>query len=180
MIKLGIHHLIIVSFIIIIYLIKDKFVEQFKNIELNFLYDNTDIIIDDNDSRYKTMSETFKKEKIFRKLIIFLINTNIIDKNKNFIDLGAWWGDNTIPWAKNINGIIYAIDPSKENVEYINKNKKLNNLNNIIIINSAISDKDEYIYTSDHITHASFTNENKEICVFFDNISKKITHSINA
>jgi FkbM family methyltransferase len=154
--------MILCFILIIIFTMKDKFVEQFKNIELNFLHDNTDIIVDDNDSNYKTISERFDKEKNYRKLINFLIKTNIIDKNKNFIDLGAWIGDNTIPWAKNINGIVYAIDPSKENVEYINKNKRLNDLSNIVIIHSAISDKDEYIYTSDNINHASFTNENKE------------------
>ena len=140
----------------------NRFIENFKNVTLNFIYDTTDIIVDDNDSNYKIISERFEKEKHYRKLINYLITTNVIDKDKNFIDLGAWIGDNTIPWAKKINGIVYAIDPSKENVDYINKNKSLNNLNNVIIIHSAISDKDEFIYTSDNINHASFTNENKD------------------
>ena len=44
-------------------------------------------------------------EALFRKIINYMIQNNIINKDKNIIDLGAWIGDNTLPWAKNINGI---------------------------------------------------------------------------
>jgi hypothetical protein len=53
----------------------------------------------------------FKKrdnhEVMFRRINTYLIKNKII-KN-NIIDLGAWIGDNSIPWAKNIDGTVYAI-----------------------------------------------------------------------
>jgi FkbM family methyltransferase len=108
-------------------------------------------------------SEMFKTrnyhEGIFRQINTYLINNNIIDKDKNIIDLGAWIGDNSIPWAKNINGIVYAIDPSKDNCDYINEMNKLNNINNMLIIKAVISDSEKMISTdSENLHHCSFTN----------------------
>lgn len=110
-------------------------------------------------------SEIFKRrnihEGIFRQINTYLINNNIIDKNKNIIDLGAWIGDNSIPWAKNINGIVYAIDPSKENCKYIYEMSILNNINNIIVIKGAISDSEKIISTdSTDLHHCSFNDNN--------------------
>ena len=59
-----------------------------------------------------------KHEVLFRRINTFLIKNKII-KN-NIIDLGAWIGDNSIPWAKNIDGFVYAIDPSHDNCKFIN------------------------------------------------------------
>jgi FkbM family methyltransferase len=108
-------------------------------------------------------SETFKNrsihEEIFRQINTYLINNNIINRDKNIIDLGAWIGDNSIPWAKNINGIVYAIDPSNENCDYINAMKNVNSINNILIIKAAISDSEKIISTdSNNLNHCSFTN----------------------
>ena len=78
-------------------------------------------------------SKTFKgrdnHEILFRRINTFLIKNNLI-KN-NIIDLGAWIGDNTIPWAKNIDGFVYAIDPSPDNCDFINKTCNLNNIINV-------------------------------------------------
>ena len=74
-----------------------------------------------------------------------LVKNNIINKDKNFIDLGAWIGDNSLPWAKllkklNGNGIIYAIDPSEYNCNFIEKTANLNQLStNIKTIQKAKS-----------------------------------------
>jgi FkbM family methyltransferase len=95
-------------------------------------------------------------EVMFRKINTFLIKNKII-KN-NIIDLGAWMGDNSIPWAKNINGIVYAIDPSPDNCEFINKTCELNNITNVKTIRSAISDINELLFTHDNINHCSFSN----------------------
>jgi FkbM family methyltransferase len=98
--------------------------------------------------------ERDKKEVLFRRINTFLINNNII-KN-NIIDLGAWIGDNTIPWAKNIKGIVYSIDPSSDNCNFITKMSELNKLTNIKVIQKAISDKNEILNTNDDINHCSF------------------------
>ena len=97
-------------------------------------------------------------EKLFRCINTFLIKKQII-KN-NIIDLGAWMGDNSIPWAKNINGIIYAIDPSPENCSYITDMCELNQIKNIKVFQTAISNTDELLSTNDNINHCSFVDGN--------------------
>jgi len=96
-------------------------------------------------------------EVYFRKIHSYLIKNKII--NGNIIDLGAWIGDNSIPWAKQLNTIIYAIDPSKENINYINSMAIYNNIKNIKTINKAISDKNQIISTLDDINHCSFNDK---------------------
>ena len=124
---------------------------------------NTCIFSNDNNVKIKLIkhqfSNTFKirnnHEVLFRQINTYLINNNIIINN--FIDLGAWMGDNTIPWAMNMkNNIIYAIDPSYENCNYIKSMCKLNDINNVNIIKSAISNNLETLYTKDDINHCSF------------------------
>lgn len=108
------------------------------------------------------LSNTFKTrdhhEIVFRRINTFLIKQNFI-KN-NIIDLGAWIGDNSIPWAKNINGIVYAIDPSPYNCEFINKTCELNSIINVKTIQTAISNINEVVSTNDDINHCSFVYNN--------------------
>ena len=93
-------------------------------------------------------------EVLFRQINTYLIKQNII-KN-NIIDLGAWIGDNSMPWAKNIKGIVYAIDPSPENCQFIRDTCILNNINNVNVIQSAISNSNEILSTNDDLQHCSF------------------------
>ena len=107
----------------------------------------------------KQFAERYNHEDVFRKINTFLINAGII--TGNIIDLGAWIGDNSIPWSMNIKGLIYSIDPSLENCEFIKKMCVQNNINNIKVIQSAISDKTETLSTNDEsINHCSFVYEN--------------------
>lgn len=99
-----------------------------------------------------------KHEVVFRRICTYLINNKII-KN-NIIDLGAWIGDNSIPWAKNTPATIYAIDPSPENCSFIKQICDLNKIENIKIIQSAISHMDEVLVTNGDIGHCSFVNQN--------------------
>lgn len=107
-------------------------------------------------------SEDFKRrvdnEVLFRRINTFLIKNNII-KN-NIIDLGAWIGDNSIPWAKNITGLVYAIDPSPDNCHFINETCKLNNITNVTTLQHAISNKNELVTTDDNLGHCSFVYRN--------------------
>lgn len=104
-----------------------------------------------------TFAERDHCEFLFRRINTYLINAGII-KN-NIIDLGAWMGDNSIPWAKNISGIVYAIDPSDRNCNFIHEVCSLNEIKNVNVIQTAISDKVEILHTNQYIEHCSFVYE---------------------
>jgi FkbM family methyltransferase len=88
-----------------------------------------------------------------------MIQNNIINKDKNIIDLGAWIGDNTLAWAKNINGIVYGIDPSSNNCSFIKELITLNNIKNIEVLQEVISDKEDELSVIDgDIDHATFSS----------------------
>lgn len=125
------------------------------------------IFTNDNDVEIKllenhTFSNIFSKrnnhEVLFRRIHSYLINKNII--KKNIIDLGAWIGDNSVPWAKQIEGIVYAIDPSPDNILFICVMCQLNNIKNVTTIQKAISDRNEILYTDESLHHCSFNNVN--------------------
>jgi len=121
-------------------------------------------------------SQTFKNrdnhEVMFRKIHSYLID-NLIIKN-NIIDLGAWIGDNSIPWSKKIKGKVFSIDPSEGNCEFINEVCFLNEINNIKTIQKAISDQNKTISTKlefgDKLHHCSF-EENEEGKTIIDSYS---------
>jgi FkbM family methyltransferase len=91
---------------------------------------------------------------MFRRISTWLINNRFI--SKNIIDLGSWMGDNSIPWAKNTTGTVYAIDPSKNNCEFIRQVCEMNSITNVTILERAISDREEVLATNDLIDHCSF------------------------
>lgn len=136
-----------------------------------FTNDNDVVINLIDDSKSETLSKRDNHEILFRKINTYLINNKII-KN-NIIDLGAWIGDNSIPWAKNIDGIVYAIDPSINNINFIEKTCELNNINNLKCLNYAISNKNEILTTNDNIDHCSFVygNENNNGINKFNSVS---------
>jgi FkbM family methyltransferase len=132
-------------------------------------------------------SESFRlrdnHEVLFRKLHTYLINNKII-KN-NIIDLGAWIGDNSIPWSRTHDGIIYAIDPSPENIKFIRALCEKNDIHNVITIQKAISDIPRILSTNEDLHHCSFvygqTGENgvnKVVSYTLDNLysNKEITN----
>ncbi len=96
-----------------------------NNIQINLLGHNFDNIFSTRDNH----------EVLFRKINTYLINNNYI--KGNIIDSGAWIGDNSLPWAKNISGIVFSIDPSYKN---------------------CINDKEEILYTNDNINHCILSN----------------------
>jgi FkbM family methyltransferase len=81
-----------------------------------------------------------------RKIIENLINKNIIDKNLNFIDGGAFLGDTSLPLCKNINGIVYAIDPGDINVNIIQNLAELNNIKNIKVLKYCLGSTNEMLF----------------------------------
>lgn len=94
-------------------------------------------------------------ESLFRQISYYLIDSSLI--RFNIIDLGAWIGDNALPWAKLMYpNNVYAIDPSELNCNYISKLKDLNELHNVKIVQKAISDKCEVVSTNGNLDHCSF------------------------
>lgn len=114
-------------------------------------------------------------ESLFRNITSFMIKEKII--KGNIIDLGAWIGDNSGPWAQIQDGTVYAIDPSEGNCNFIRQVAQLNDLDNLKVIQSAISDKDEIISTNDDLGHASFSQNdsgrNKMTSTSLDNLVSK-------
>lgn len=111
----------------------------------------------------QTFASRDNHEVLFRRMHTYLMNTGVI-KN-NIIDLGAWIGDNTIPWAKRSVGeskrsvgeaTIYAIDPSLENCHFINEMCKHNEIDNVKTFQTAVSNKMETLSTNDDMYHCTF------------------------
>ena len=126
------------------------------------------IFTNDNNVEIQLINHKFTKdfikrdddEVLFRRINTFLINEKII-KN-NIIDLGAWIGDNTIPWSMNLpQSVIYAIDPSSRNINFIKEMASVNKLTNVKPIQVAVSDKVETLSTNGNIDHCSFVYNNK-------------------
>jgi FkbM family methyltransferase len=114
-------------------------------------------------------------EVMFRRISTYLINQGHI--RGNIVDLGAWIGDNALPWTKSLlmaqnatserhdtknigpNSVVYAIDPSPDNCQFIRDLASLNNIQNIHVIEKAISNKREVLCTNDDLTHCSFVSD---------------------
>jgi FkbM family methyltransferase len=109
-------------------------------------------------------------EVMFRRISTYLINNGHI--RGNIVDLGAWIGDNALPWSKSLQmppkaefdtgaegAIVYAIDPSPDNCQFIQDLTSLNNIQNIRVIQKAISDKREVLSTNEDLTHCSFVSD---------------------
>jgi len=125
---------------------------------VTFTNDDNVVISLINHPRSNEFRMRVNNEMLFRKINTFLIKNGMI-KN-NIIDLGAWIGDNSIPWAKNISGIVYAIDPSPDNCQFINETCKFNNITNVKTLQYAITNKNELLTTNDDLGHCSFVYRN--------------------
>jgi len=71
-----------------------------------------------------------------------------LDKGKCIIDAGGHIGDGAVAFAHTLNEIgrgdivVYAIEPEKYKCDYIQKIKELNTLDNLVIIQTGLSNKD--------------------------------------
>ena len=67
-----------------------------------------------------------------------------LDKNKTFLDIGSWIGP-TVLYASGKSKQVYSVEPNPDSLVHLKKNIKLNNLNNISIIEKAIYHKETEI-----------------------------------
>ena len=107
-----------------------------------------------------------------------------IKKNDVVIDFGANIGDFTVKAGKKLNGTgkIIAIEPIHENVELLKENLKLNKINNVEILECAISDKDGYSYLSGNDTGATVDDTysgNKVKTITIDTLLSQLGHIKN-
>jgi len=128
-----------------------------NNIELYIPSDFKDI----NNISYKwfpIFNYVRDNEMKTRLLVNDLITNNLIDNKKNIIDSGAFIGDNSLPWAKNINGTVYAIDPSINNKNLITYLANINKINNIIFYQEVLADSIKKISYNGDLDFNTFIN----------------------
>lgn len=163
---------------------KNKFLVNFKNEgniiikipNLSFLevLINKDINVEKN-FRYMNRPNS---EVLFRKIVYQLYNSNYIDNNNSIIDIGSWIGDNSLVWSKYLTGeaLVYAIDPSSNNLQYGKKLSDLNNSRNIKWIEAVCSDKLgqklSFDYDLDHATFNRTVSKNYLLSSTLDEIVK--------
>ena len=86
--------------------------------------------------------------------------------NKSIIDAGAYIGDTSVFLAKHYpNQKIYAIEPSENNCNFMENVKEKNNLNNLFIYNSLLSDKiTDYSTKNVNEPNAVYSESNNSAC----------------
>ena len=124
-------------------------------------------------------------EVMFRRISTYLINNGHVQGN--IVDLGAWIGDNSLPWSVSLlvaqhgqqvsadtaldpNFVVYAIDPSPENCRFIIDNSTLNGIENVVVIQRAISDKREVLSTNEDLTHCTFVLDDSSTTTYKNQI----------
>jgi len=81
-----------------------------------------------------------QREVLHRSLIAHAIKHRIIDPARNIIDAGAANGDCALVWAQMVEGTVYAVDPSVNNLRFIQKTAALNRLSNLKVISSGLGE----------------------------------------
>jgi FkbM family methyltransferase len=119
--------------------------------------------------RFVQMQNAFKfsmrpnAEVQLRKIVFELFQSNLIDKSKSVIDIGSWVGDNSLVWATFLksNGTVYSVDPSPNNLVFIQKVASINSINNIKLIKAICSDTSNLpVEKKGSIDHAQFSTSN--------------------
>lgn len=114
---------------------------------------------------YVLQNAAINHEPIKRKIINIILQSSVF-KKKNIIDVGCHCGDNSIPWAKLRKSKVYAIDPSRHNINYIKDVCGKNNIKNLKTFCCAISDtcdqKYSYAGDDDEMYHIELSNYKKE------------------
>ena len=157
-ILIGIFIFITIIFLIISHFINKEYENyksliKIKNPYIESKENNISWINGENIFMKNNFPNTFDFDYEIKKDL--LENALKMPKNYGIIDCGAHIGDGSIPLAhalKHSNRediIVYAIDPSKYKCDFINYIKKINKLDNLVVLNYGLSDKDnvEYTYT---------------------------------
>lgn len=95
--------------------------------------------------------------RMYHEVLFRRIHTHLRDVLVgNWIDVGAWIGDNSIPWAKQSpERVVYAIDPGPDNCNFIRTIAHVNNLSNVRVFQLAITDRQKLLSTDEDLTHCT-------------------------
>ena len=100
--------------------------------------DGHKIWLDKGDSLYVSLLGEWesKEKKVFEKNI---------SKGDIVVDVGAHIGTHTLTFARIVGdkGTVFAFEPDPRNFEILRKNIKINNYQNVTLVNKVVSDKDE-------------------------------------
>lgn len=118
---------------------------------------NIELLVPSGHVYYNKFIVRNEREIGLRKICSFLFSRGYI--TGNIIDAGCWIGDNAAPWSKMTNNKVYAIDPSPENCGFVNLLKKINNLENLDVIESGLSKTNTTLYSIYEIEHTSFNEK---------------------
>ena len=90
-----------------------------------------------------TFSHRPSHEVLLRKIIFELYLSGYISNRHSIIDIGCWISDNSIVWSQYLKeeGILFAIDPSTNNISYGKMLAKLNNIQNISFVEAVCAEK---------------------------------------
>lgn len=101
-----------------------------------------------------------RREPLLRQVVKTLFDGGLLESDRNIIDIGCWLGDNALPWSHLLTegAHVVGIDPSKQNINFVNRLAIANKLSNIDAIQALCSDMEGIAYFSDSssIRMASF------------------------
>ena len=142
------------------------FLSYFHKSKIKFKYDgNVELkLLKKSFRSYVLQNDAVSHEIIKRKIVNYILKNNYI-YDKNIIDAGCHCGDSSLPWALNLKKTktkIFCIDPSVENINFINKISELNKLNNIFTHQYALSDRNNRKYQAQGDSDELFMVELKE------------------
>lgn len=107
-----------------------------------------------------------------------------VDKNEIFVDVGAYIGDTLVDYAKCFGADaykkFYCYEIVPKNIEFIEKNIKIFNLNNVIIKEKGVSNKNGIMYLPQDIVSSIITlsetgEKEVETVKLDDDINEKVT-----
>lgn len=104
-----------------------------------------------------------ESEPLTRFIVNQIIETGSLLEGEAVIDIGCWIGDNCLPWAKCLgtHSRVIAIDPSADNIGFVQRLRDLNEINNLDCVEGACSSKDgEVLNYEGNLDHASFRQDN--------------------
>ncbi len=104
----------------------------------------------------------FEVSVFYHKHCIELIKNKSLIKSKNIIDVGGFIGESAIVFSNYTNKKIYTFEPVSQNYNLMLKTIELNNKDNIIPINLALSDKKETININLSDSSSSMINTNTD------------------
>lgn len=107
-----------------------------------------------------TFSRRPGKEPLLRHIAFMLYEEGLIARTGSIVDIGAWIGANTLAWALMLEdpGVVVAIDPSSENLTFINLLAVENAIGNICLVPAVCSDlQGQTLFYSGDLSHTEFS-----------------------